>query len=70
MNKYKLDIVALSETCRNKNTPVVIGVIYQPSSNESEKLIWLEKFERILTEIYTKWSGVMIIACNFNIDIL
>ena len=31
-------------------------------------LIWLEKFEPILTEIYIKWSGVIIIAGDFNID--
>ena len=29
---------------RNKNTPVLIGAVYQPSSNETEKLFWLEKF--------------------------
>ena len=55
---------------RNKNTPVLIGVVYEPSSNEPKKLIWLEKFERILTEIYIKWSGVIIIVGDFNIDLL
>ena len=54
----------------NKNAPVVTGVVYQPSSNETEKLVWLEKSERILTEIYIKWIGVMIIAGDFNIDLL
>ena len=54
----------------NKNAPVVTGVVYQPSSNETEKLVWLEKSERILTGIYIKWSGVMIIAGDFNIDLL
>ena len=43
---------------RNKNTPVFIGVVYQASSNETEKLIWLEKFERILTEIYINGVGL------------
>ena len=32
------------------------------SSNETEKLVWLEKFEHILSEVYTKWNGVMILA--------
>ena len=54
----------------NKNAPVVTGVVYQPSSNETERLVWLENSERILTEIYIKWSGVMIIAGDFNIDLL
>ena len=47
---------------RNKNTPFLTGVVYQPSSNETEKLVWLEKFEHILSEVYTKWNGVMILA--------
>ena len=51
---------------RNKNTPVLIGVVYEPSSNETEKLIWLETNERVLTEIYIKWSGVIIIAGDFQ----
>ena len=54
----------------NKNTPVLTDAVYQLSSNETEKLIWLEKFERILPEIYIKWNGVIIIAGNFNIDLL
>ena len=47
---------------RNKNTPFLTGVIYQPSSNETEKLVWLEKFEHILCEVYTQWNGVIILA--------
>ena len=43
---------------RNKNTPFLTGVVYQPSSNETEKLVWLEKFEHILGEVYTKWNGL------------
>ena len=31
-------------------------MVYQPSSNETEKLVWLGKFEHILSEGYTKWS--------------
>ena len=45
----------------NKNTPVLIRVVYEPS------LCGFEKFEPILTEIYVKWSGVIIIAGDFNI---
>ena len=55
---------------RNKNILVLTGVIYQPNSNETEKLIWLEKFERKLTEIYLKWSGVIVVVDDFNIDLL
>ena len=55
---------------RNKNTPFLTGVVYQPSSNETEKLVWLGKFEHILSEVYTKWNGVIILAGDLNIDLL
>ena len=55
---------------RNKTIPVLIGVVYRRSSNKTEKFIWPETFERILTEIYIKWSAVIIIAGDFNIDLL
>ena len=55
---------------RNKNTPFLTGVVHQPSSNETEKLVWLEKFEHILSEVYTKWNGVIILAGDLNIDLL
>ena len=65
-----IEILWIKDQGRNKNTPVLIGVLYQPSLNETEKLTCIEKFERILTEIYIKWSGVIIIAGDFNIDLL
>ena len=49
-----IEILWIEVQGRNKNTPVLIGVVYQPSSNGTEKLISLETFERILTGIYTK----------------
>lgn len=32
--------------------------------------MWIENFEQDLTETYIKWSGIIIIAGDFNIDIL
>ena len=59
------------EVCgRNKNTPYLVGVIYQPNFNESDKQDWLEKFDHLLTEIYVKWHGVLILTGDFNIDLL
>ena len=52
-----------------KNAPFLIGVVHQPGSNETEKLVWLEKFEHILSEAYTKWNGVIILAGDLNIDL-
>ena len=51
---------------RNKNTLALIGLLYEPGSNETEKLIWLETFQRVLTEIQIKWSALIIIAGNFR----
>ena len=53
---------------RNKNTPSLICVAYQPSSNETEKLEWLENFENLLADVYLK--GVFIVTGDFNIDLL
>ena len=39
---------------RNKNTPSLICVAYQTSSNEAEKLEWLENFENLLADVYLK----------------
>ena len=37
-----IEILWIEVQGRNRRTPVFIGVVYQPSSNETEKLIWLE----------------------------
>ena len=55
---------------RYKNTPFLTGVVYQPSSNESEKLVWLEKFEHVYGEVYTKWNGATISSGDLKIDLL
>ena len=55
---------------RNKNTHFLTGVVYHPSSSETEKLVWLEKFENILRAVYTKRNGVIVIAGDLDIDLL
>ena len=49
-----IEILWIELRGRNKNTPFLTGVVYQPSSNETGKLVWLEKFEYILSKVYTK----------------
>ena len=44
--------------------------MYQPSSNEIEKLEWLENFENLLVDAYLKQKSVFIVTGNFNIDLL
>ena len=54
---------------RNKNTSYLVDVIYQPSSVEAEKHNWLEIFDHLITEIYVKWEGPIILTGDFNINL-
>ena len=47
-----IEILWIELRGRNKNAPFLTGVVYQPSSNEIEKLVWLEKFEHIHSELF------------------
>ena len=55
---------------KNRNTPSLICVAYQPSSNEIEKLEWLEHFENLLADVYLKCKCVFIVTGDCNIDLL
>ena len=65
-----LEIIFVEIGGRNKNTLSRICVAYQPSSNEIEKLEWLENLENLLADVYLKWKGVFIVTGDFNIDLL
>ena len=54
----------------NKNTSYLVAVAYQPSSYESDKLLWIENFETLFSEVTTKWDGVIIITGDINIDLI
>ena len=54
---------------KNKNSSFLVGCIYQPSSNECEKRKWCEKFDLLMTQIYSKWNGIIVLAGDFNIDV-
>ena len=53
---------------KNKNSSFLVGCLYQPSSNENEKRQWCEKFDNLMTQVHTKWDGIIVIAGDFNID--
>ena len=65
-----LEILFVEIGGRKKNTPSLICVVYQPSSNNMEKMKWLDNFENLLADVYLKWKGVFIITGDFNIDLL
>ena len=55
---------------RNKNTPYLAAVACKPSPYEPDKLLWLENFETLFSEVTTKWDGVIIITGDVNIDLI
>ena len=54
----------------NKNTSYLVAVVYQPNPYESDKSLWIENFETLLSEVTTKWDGVIIITGDINIDLI
>ena len=54
---------------KNKNSNLLLGTMYQPSSCEVEKSQWLEKLDTLLSLIHTKWNGPIVITGDFNIDL-
>ena len=52
------------------NNSYLIGVFYQPSSEQSVKELWLAKFDNILAQISIIWDGPIVIAGDFHINLL
>ena len=69
-NIANMEVTFIKLHGRNKNTPYLVAVAYQPSPYESDKLLWLENFETLLSEVTTKWDGVIIITGDINIDLI
>ena len=76
--KERHDIVKINDSIehhwieikgKNKNSSYLVGCMYQPSSNEDDKRIWLEKFEHVLSQISITWDGPIYVTGDFNIDL-
>ena len=65
-----MEVMIIEFDGRNKNTPYLVAVAYQPSPYESDKLLWLENFETLLCEVTTKWDGITIITGDINVDLI
>ena len=65
-----LEILAAEFRGRNRNTPYLLVTVYQPNFKEKEKLQWLDQFETVIAEICTKWSGIIILTGDMNIDLI
>ena len=57
-------------TGKNRLSNVLIGIVYQPSSKQNEKLEWLNKFESLVSQAVIVHHGPIIITGDFNIDLL
>ena len=69
-NTVSMEVTFIELHGQNKNTPYLVAVAYQPSPYESAKLLWLENFETLLSEVTTKWDDVIIITGDINIDLI
>ena len=49
---------------------ILSGYFYQPSSEQSIKELWPEKFDNILAQISIIWDGLIFIFRDFNINLL
>ena len=64
-----IETISIEVRGKNKNSSFLIGAFYQPSSDGKEKQCCLEKFNRLIAEVYVKWSGMIIIARDFDINL-
>ena len=54
----------------NCNKSYLVATLYQPGSDEKEKLIWIEKLDILLSIIKSTWNNTIIITGDTNIDYL
>ena len=55
---------------KNKNSDFLVGLTYQPTLNNKEKVVWIDKLDNILCKILSSWYGPMFLSGDTNIDIL
>ena len=55
---------------KNKYSSFLLGILYQPHSDNASKELWLNHLEHLISNIMIKWDSVMILAGDMNIDLL
>ena len=55
---------------RKNYSACLIGVFYQPSSENNKKLEWIEKLDSVLSIVKSNWNGNIMITGDSNIDLL
>ena len=54
----------------NCNKSYLVAALYQPSSDEKAKVIWIEKLDTLLSAVNSTWNKTIIITGDTNIDCL
>ena len=72
LNKIDESIKHLGIECKgNKcNKSYLVAALYQPSSDEKQKFIWIEKLDMLLSIINSTWNKTIIMTGDTNIDYL
>ena len=72
LNKIDESIEHLWIECKgsNCNKSYLVAVLYQPSSDEKKKLIWIEKLDTLPSIINSTWNKTIIMTGDTNIDYL
>ena len=72
LNKIDESIEHLWIECKgnNCNKSYLVAALYQPSSDEKEKPIWIEKHDMLLSAVNSTWNKTIIITGDTNIDYL
>ena len=55
---------------KNKKSPYLIGVVYQPSFQNAKKIKWIEKIDAVLSSIKSTRDSTIIMTGDTNIDLL
>ena len=55
---------------QKKSSNIIIGNFYQPSSKLQDKLVFLEKFKTLLSQVTLLHEGPIILTGDFNIGLL
>ena len=64
--KIRNDIISLDDSLehqwvdvngKNKKSPYLIRVVYQPSSENAKKIEWTEKIDAVLSSIKSTWDS-------------
>ena len=79
--RYKIrnDIISLNNSLehlwfevngKNKKSRYLIGIVYQPSSENAKKIEWIEKIDAVLSSIKSTWDSIIIVTGDTNTDLL